>query len=269
MCEDILRYKYLPIDENTLSVISNGTIKFSRSIEFNDPFDCSPEFDLPKTLSFLEKRKDLLKQAGDSLGYSPAKRIQNKSKMLKRVENVINRGKYGEEVAEKVGICCLSRNPLNLLMWAHYAKNHTGFVVEFSIPQSTISTIEEVDNYILKWLFPLKVNYSKEKPVINPYDSNDINMQKQFLTKGLDWGYEGEERVIDHIRGHGIHQYDRKRVLKSVIAGMKMSAEDLKKLKLAIDNTNIELKMNIQLYQVKAIKGEFALSVPERIDLVM
>lgn len=38
-----------------------------------------------------------------------------------------------EILNDEIGICSLSRNPLNLLMWAHYASSHTGFVVEFSV----------------------------------------------------------------------------------------------------------------------------------------
>jgi hypothetical protein len=268
MPEDMLRYKYLPFNEGSICIISEGTLKFSSPDEFNDPFDCSPEFDVEKHLEYVSSLKDLLKRAGDSLGYSPAQRIQNKNQMLKRVERATSEPNFGKQITKDVGICSLSREPLGLLMWAHYANNHTGFVVEFSIPQTAISTIEEANDYILKWLFPLKVVYSSNKPVINSFDSKEVNMEKQFLVKGGDWEYEEEERVIDYIRGHGIHTFDRKRILKSVIAGMRMDDGDFLKLESAVTAMNSELNMDVQLFKVKTVKGEFALSVPGRIDLI-
>ncbi len=151
-------------------------------------------------MEYFFNHKDLLIRVGDSLGYSPAQRIQNKNRMLKRVESATSEPNYGQQIAENIGICSLSREPLNLLMWAHYAKNHTGFVVEFSIPQTGISSDKEANDYMLKWLFPFKVVYSSNKPIINPLDSQEVNMERQFLVKGGDWEYEEEERVIDYTR---------------------------------------------------------------------
>ena len=108
MPDNILRYKYLPINEDSLKTISEGTIKFSSPSEFNDPFDCSPDYDVQKNLQYVTKRKDLLKIAGERLGLSPAKRIQNKKKMLKNVERATSQDGYGGKVAEQTGICCFA-----------------------------------------------------------------------------------------------------------------------------------------------------------------
>ncbi len=117
-------------------------MKFTCPSEFNDPFDCDPEMDEDKHLNYIKGRKDLLKKVGDDLGLSPAERIQQKGVMLKRVGNAIQNGEFGQKLVNEVGICSLSRDPLNLLMWAHYAKDHTGFVVEFCIPTQAKTYIE-------------------------------------------------------------------------------------------------------------------------------
>jgi hypothetical protein len=267
MPENLLRYKYLPITGDSLKIITEGTIKFSAPSEFNDPFDCSPDYDVQKHLEYVSGRKDLLKKAGEKLGFSPAKRLQNKKKMLKNVERATSQEDYGGRIAEQTGICCLSRDPLNLLMWAHYAKNHTGFVVEFSIPQNMECTKEEVSEIIIGHLFPLKVEYSKEKPVIDSNDDNDTNLNKQFLTKSIDWVYEQEERVIDYIRGSGIHPYKHTTILKSVIAGLKMTDDDYDTLKSVITEFNKKTNSNVQLYKAIKTKGQFAIHVPERLEL--
>lgn len=268
MSDEMLRYKYLPMSPDSLKVISEGTIKFSSPVEFNDPFDCSPDTDIKKHLEYFSKRKDLLKIAGNKMGLSPAKRIQNKKIMLKNIERAASKEDYGAEIARQTGICSLSREPLNLLMWAHYAKNHTGFVVEFSIPQSVECTTNEVNEYLLKCLLPLKVIYSEDKPIIDPSDDNDTNINKQFLTKSIDWEYEQEERVIDYIRGSGVHPFDHKTILKSVIAGLKMDDNDYSVLQSTITAMNNELNTNVKLYKVQKTKGKFAICIPERADLI-
>lgn len=41
--EDVFyRYKYLPFNEGSLKVITEGTVKFTCPLDFNDPFDCQP-----------------------------------------------------------------------------------------------------------------------------------------------------------------------------------------------------------------------------------
>jgi hypothetical protein len=265
MSGTMLRYKYIPFDEGSLCILKDGTMKFTRPSEFNDPFDCDPEVDEHQWIKYIKSEgKDLLKRAADSLGLSPAKRIQQKNVMLKRLTKAFQNGEFGQKAVNDVGICCLSRDPLNLLMWAHYAKDHTGFVIEFCIPTET-STYGKDD--ILNWLFPLEVKYQKEKPLIdNPRDKN-IYFDKQFLIKGLDWEYEQEERVIDHWRGFGIHRYDRKTILKSVIAGVRMCDEHFVILKNTIDTINAELGINVEVYKAQILKGKFALFIPERGDL--
>jgi len=262
IADKILRYKYLPVDDSfkepfdkkgSLSVIKDGTIKFSHAKEFNDPFDCYPEVNLEKlSKSFAEKEKNI----GDVLGLSPAQRIQEKPKQLKKLERDFF-SNLSEKLNNQIGICSLSRNPLNLLMWAHYATSHTGFVIEFSIPIKSTSFDD------LNCLVPFSVEYKKEKPII----ISPKSLKEYALTKGEDWKYEQEERVIDFIRGCGIHPYDRKQILKSVIAGMRMSDADFSVLKKSVDAVNTALGINVAVHKAEPLQGKFALFVQDRDDL--
>ncbi|MES9903808.1 MAG: DUF2971 domain-containing protein [Sedimenticola sp.] len=211
----------------------------------------------------------MIKKAGDYRGYSPAERIANRRKMLKQVENAVLNDSFVKQLSKGIGVCSLSRDPLNLLMWAHYAKNHTGFVVEFCIPTIAECTKSEAIDYMLDFLVPLEVDYSEEKPTLNSFDDEDkeLNANKQFLIKGSDWMYEKEERVVDQFRGPGIHKYNRNAVLKSVIAGMRMDDNDCKILSSSINSVNESEGSNIQLYQAAPVKGEYRLYVPGRDDL--
>jgi len=271
MPETILRYKYVPFDESfiepfdkkgSLSIIKDGTIKFTHAKNFNDPFDCYPEVDIKKLSKAFAGNNGIFKQICDARGLSPEQRIQEKPKLRKKLESKMEPYFSNEGLRDQIGVCCLSKNPLNLLMWAHYATRHTGFVVEFSIPiKSTLS-----DD--LNCLVPFPVEYKKEKPIVG-----EVKVRDFFLTKGKDWEYEQEERVLDFDRGidsekgYKIHPYDRKQILKSVIAGMRMSDNDFVVLKNTVDAVNTELGTNVAVHKAKSLQGKFALFVQDRDDL--
>ncbi|MEQ1622547.1 MAG: DUF2971 domain-containing protein [Methylococcales bacterium] len=266
MPEDkILRYKYFPIDDSfkepydkkgSLSAIKDGTIKFAHAKEFNDPFDCSPEVDVNKLSDSFAGNKEFFKQIGSQLRLSPAQRIQEKPKQIKKLETHLFNNP-AEILNNDIGICCLSRNPLNLLMWAHYATKHTGFVVEFSIPIKSTT----YDDHLC--LVPFPVEYKNERPIIK----NHKWFKEQLLTKGKDWEYEQEERVLDFVRGYGIHPYDSKQILKSVIAGMRMSDKDFSVLKKSVEAVNKELAINATVHRAEPLPRKFALFVRDREDL--
>lgn len=262
--ERIRRYKYLPFNEGSLKIITDGTIKFTAPSELNDPFDCAPDTDTSNIEDYINTHPDLLKKVGDSLNLSPEQIIEEKPAMIRRLVTAAESGAFGQQTSDRVGICSLTRDPLNLLMWAHYAQHHTGFVVEFDIPVKVCDEDKPRTDRILQWLIPQEVEYKASKPVVNFFDDKDTMITKQFLIKGKDWEYEQEERVIDYVRGHGIHRYDRATILHSVIAGMKM--ENLKYMALveSIKKANDDLDQKIGVCKAKPVKGRFELFVPNR-----
>ena len=266
---DMDRYKYLNFSEGSLCVISEGTMKFTAPSCFNEPFDCAPDFDRDKQVEYFMQQKEAIMNISDQHGQSPSQRLMYKKRLRKKVENEVKEGKYASVFLDELGVCSLSRTPLNLLMWAHYAKNHTGFVVEFSIPIPKNSGFSdyEVTKSINENLVPFPVQYEEEKPIIDPHDHEMVNMVKNFLTKGKDWEYENEERVIDYVRGKGIHPYNRKKILKSVIAGMRMSSDNYQSLKKIIDDVNNKLGIEVELFRASPVKRTYALEVTDRPDL--
>ncbi|TSA09789.1 MAG: DUF2971 domain-containing protein [Deltaproteobacteria bacterium] len=265
--ERIRRYKYLPFDEGSLRIITDGTIKFTPPSKVNDPFDCAPDVETCNIAEYLNSRPDLLARAGERLNLSPAQIIEEKQTMIKRLEIAADHGAFGQQFSDSVGICSLTRDPLNLLMWAHYAQHHTGFVVEFDIPIVVTDTDKPPTESLLDWLIPQEVEYQTSKPVVSFFDDKDVTTKKQFLVKGEDWAYEQEERVIDYVRGHGIHKYDRKTVLHSVIAGMRMDDRNYMTLVESVNKANQDLNLRIEVYKTEPVKGKFELFVLGRSDL--
>ena len=105
---------------------------------------------------------------------------------------------------------CLSETPASILMWSHYAMNHTGFCVEYDF-----NNLSAENHYILEHLE--KVNYTDQLPSL-PLASLIQVMRKKLdptfkkdpkiteattetcveaiLTKNSVWNYEKEWRLI-------------------------------------------------------------------------
>jgi hypothetical protein len=265
----IRRYKYLPFDEGSLCIITDGTIKFTLPSKLNDPFDCAPDIDTHNIEEYFDTRPDWWERARERMNLSPAQLKKQKPLMIDRIRIAAKNGGFGQQASDNVGICSLTRDPLNLLMWAHYAQQHKGFVVEFDIPVEITDIDAPPTNRNLEWLIPQKVEYQKRKPVVNFFDDIDVKTQKQFLIKGEDWRYEQEERVIDYVRGAGIHKYDRATILHSVIAGMKMDDCNYMTLVKSINKINRDMNLKIDVYKTEPVAGtgKFELFVPMRSDL--
>lgn len=248
------RYKYLPFDEGSLNILTRGTLKFTCPLNFNDPFDCYPVFD-PSSIEQLEKhRPDLLKAAGRAEGISPAKRLQRHGIYKAKIKKAVESGDYAKGIVKDLGICCLSRNPKNILMWSHYAKNHTGFVVEFKIDTSAPRSL-------LDRIVPLPVVYQQERPMLKWGDKN-IDIQSYFLTKSLDWEYEAEERILTTHEGPGFHPYSRVHFLNSVIAGARMSDDHFRILEETVAQVSKTIGKQIHLYQAHLAANEYRVIVP-------
>lgn len=264
----IVIYKYLPFNDGSLKVLSEGTMKFTKPSDFNDPFDCAPDYNSNNIKEYLELRPDLVQKVASHMGLSPNQIAQEKPAMIKRLQTAFKAGKFGQPFSDRVGICSLTRDPLNLLMWAHYADNHTGFVIEFNIQPDFDPNNCQDSVQFAEWLIPQKVDYQSNKPVVSLFDDNLTRTDKQFLIKGMDWQYEQEERVIDHVRGSGIHEYNQKQILSCVIAGMKLEDPNYSKLRDTIATINRDNGLEIKLYRAVPIEGKYGLYVPNRPDLV-
>ncbi|EHY1692756.1 DUF2971 domain-containing protein [Escherichia coli] len=160
----MILYKY--IDKTSLErFFKDGyiSIKFTPYSEFNDPFE--------------------------SYGYELS--LDSES-----LEPLAMRG----EINQNVACLCLSKNPLNVLMWSHYADKHQGFVVAidteragFDDEEKCLITAQKGDINYLESRIKSKLKISQE----NIYSTDVIS--KLLLTKSLHWKYEEEVRIIKRV----------------------------------------------------------------------
>jgi|SRR6516162_7903356 hypothetical protein len=100
------------------------------------------------------------------------------------------------KIMADTSIFCLSETHDNLLMWSHYAQNHTGAVIKFLVlPEAGSATV-----------LAQPVRYSNKIPLLNFADLADFEKLRRdvydviTLTKSDVWSYEKEWRMIASLR---------------------------------------------------------------------
>lgn len=274
-------FKYLHPDRT--DVLKNAKIRYSSPSTLNDPFEVKPfltgiapnkllESGLNSHLSELlvAEYEKLPREFRRKISIDKFKQTAN-NQMPKMHEYMYEaqqeilpliQMKMDKVFDEMFGILCLTESPKNLLMWAHYADSHQGFVIEFDSdhPYFDRRLTSEDDFRCLK-----KVIYRKNRPNI---DLSEIKNIEPFLTKGEEWGYETEWRIMDNLQKaseiigegvNGIHLFNfPKSIVKAVIMGCKMS--ETKKLEIKnILSSSIEYA-NVKFVQTQIDQSKYALT---------
>ncbi|MHA1877864.1 MAG: DUF2971 domain-containing protein [Promethearchaeota archaeon] len=169
--------------------------------EFNDPFDCR----IPESFFMLNTDDKIEKYitgfVNRNLEYFQDKKIDipNYVAFLKKdlKENTsIYQGKlnqiYLREGDLHFGIFSAAKIWDNILMWAHYSANHSGFCIGFnreklydSLPSTTAASTTAAS-----------VMYMKKFPLIDPFDDFVQKMFQKSHTKAINWKYEKEYRFF-------------------------------------------------------------------------
>jgi len=172
-------YKYSAVNQYFFDALSRSSFWFSHHDKLNDPLDCK-----------LELSDELLESHFGSDSKHPFIR-----------DFAVN--------AFIWGVCCFTTDPVNYLMWSHYAAGHTGVCLEFRTRRSEL---------LLNTLHP--VTYSDESRVIKTMDE----YPKAFFQKTTHWAYEKEWRLL----GGGDEYMSYPRVaLSSITFGVKATADTI------------------------------------------
>jgi len=195
-------------------IFEDKTLWFSNPLNFNDPFELKPHIEKivnDEKHILLDSFSHHINQANE-FHYSTVKAILN-----------------------NIGILSLSENKEHLAMWAHYANNHKGIVIEFD-KKHWFFTKMKLPKYATVIHNLRKVNYvlKNGRKSIN---SNEYFEDKDtYLTKSCDWEYEKEYRMTvyvetndEYIDGIGIKFPTE--LIKSVYIGSKAEKETIKYIK--------------------------------------
>lgn len=256
-------YKHVRFSEGSLCIIQDGTLSFTPPSKFNDPFDCLFNIDDDYNYTTNELR-DLHARYGCKR-LSTAKRLQANQKFKRQQKIGISDSSFFLKFHQRTGVCCLNHNPLEILMWSHYADNHKGFLLEFKFPKSSLKY-----KTVLKDFIPVPVSYSKDMPTLSKKDKfglhNSETAKKIYLTKHDSWAYEKEFRVVSNDMEQPIQSYPRDELLCSVILGLKMLPENQERIK----NLLKQLLIEVPLYRAEMVEGKYGITVPNhpRLDVL-
>jgi len=242
-----------------LTFFSKPTLRYSLVDKFNDPFElqCSVNCVANKVQMFT-KIKEI---------YLPVADIE------KNINYYME--KLPEICQKSFLICCLNNDPLGLLLWAHYAKSHKGFLIEYKFPLDTEESA-----------LPLKVNYESTYPsmkanleeLINLFSGNINNKlfkeltEKMFLNKSNEWKYEEEYRYVvpkDKYMSENIKGFTFDESKNFIYEEIK--PENISSIVLGVNNINNEeliheqlkkFNPNINIYRAERSKNEYKLIVP-------
>lgn len=100
---------------------------------------------------------------------------------------------YSKYITNKA-ICCFSKRMDSILMWSHYANNHTGFCVGFDedrLPENPL-----IFDVIYTDVFP---DFNTSKIKTQTKIPGKVRLKETIpplITKYCDWSYEDEVRLI-------------------------------------------------------------------------
>lgn len=186
MAPPSILYKYLP--PSRTDVLLRKRIRFSPPEDLNDPFESRPVIHAdPKSTE-----EATLSELGDrDLAEKKARWWDDRAHRV-GTEIVRNR------VNESFGVLSLSEDPVQPVMWAHYADNSRGFLIGFDTTHKWFHG-EDADGRMSNGLY--RVRYVGERPelligpdgVIYPEDL----IPTTILQKNKAWEFEKEWRCIE------------------------------------------------------------------------
>jgi hypothetical protein len=176
-------------------ILTQQEIFLSSPSEFNDPFDCR----IPESFSMLNTDEKLDKYFKEfvirNIDYLNANRI-NIPKYIAFLKKDLkeNTAFYQKNLNQRYlkdgdlyfGIFCTTKVWNNILMWAHYSSNHSGFCVGLNR--------EILYDYHLTNATAASVIYRKTFPLIDPFDDFIQKMFQKSHSKANNWRYEKEYR---------------------------------------------------------------------------
>jgi hypothetical protein len=214
-------YKYMNPDRQ--GILDNWLIRFTQPKALNDPFEMRLHIAGYGThdevlqiaarrweLHVRERYDDLVREHGPRITFDEfrariepertamietamARASEHNAEMARRIDDLMN---------TSIGVLSLCEHPDSLLMWPHYGDSHRGFVIEFDTaspffnqtrpPPHVTVTDEAAAAFAEEHGRLRRITYQVARPsVVVTRLTFDL-----ILTKGEEWRYEGEWRML-------------------------------------------------------------------------
>lgn len=241
-------------DEWLRSILIDSDLYLSSPQDFNDPFDTSANVIYTGTPQKNRLRyKQLIKDRMPGIS-----RAQRREKLLE----FERRGVSPEVIKETflrhtqgVGLACFTEDPRNILMWSHYAKKHSGIVLQFELARDPESL-----------LFALKMHYSDDYPSYDFHKDLQDQFEPILLRKALLWKYEMEWRIL-RIGGARTYQAFKPSALTGLIFGCKATTAYKKYIHMLLNERQSLHNTPLNLYQAIKHQSKFKLRITSCLNL--
>lgn len=246
-------YKLREVNDFSLSNLRERTVHLTFASNFNDPYDSAVNFDLGFGTSHAERLLSNIKDiaAAERLAILGADdpvleivRYVHKKYDLHNESDIGNFAKFLTEshrasmanlkaqmnnrIQNTYKVCSLTERLDSLPLWAHYAKNHTGFAVEYDFKSLPLHD----PMGILLWPVLYKGVFDATDMMRGVERGDPFNNMFALIAalhKSPDWSYEDEWRLV-LVDGSSQLSRNFSAPLKSVYLGSQISEEHAEKV---------------------------------------
>ena len=159
-----------------------------------------------------------------------------------------------EALRKSIGVCSFAGNARNILMWAHYASNHSGVCMQFQFA-ADISVFSRA----------VSVEYSSEYPVVDYFDDIQKSIIPTLFRKSNDWKYEGERRII-HPHGANYFLAYQPSALTGLILGCQLEKPAETAIKQLLDERYEKDFPSIKVYRACRHDAKYQLRLVRQRD---
>lgn len=252
-------YKYTKFNARTMASLVAGKLWFPSPKYFNDPFDCAVldhvnGTELERTISnkiFIKRPKLTQEVKNTNMDTeSVLREIHNKflTTVTIREQELLEISRHAQETLQdslySFGVLSLSASAKSILMWSHYAANHTGICMEFERCQ---------ENRLGQDAKPVK--YSKNRLIVQ---QNENDLPSVLFIKHSGWRYEREWRLLEN-KPNQLHDMPGK--LKTVICGARMPNEHIDVVSSIVDTLNSHRTDKLKLMHAQMKPTTFSIKI--------
>jgi hypothetical protein len=288
-------YKYVSI-ETAKIILNTRKFRYSSPLLFNDPFDVQTELmfnfdinnfhneiidemtrlasldgiipfeedtDLKKAIVLLNKHIQKEGKVNALMKYGLVAIIKDISQVLE--ETRLNYNYMWKEFLKALRVFSMSTKYDSILMWSHYANNHTGVVFKLKVLPEEDNLICVAEPVIYKSK-PLKF-FSKDqliKDILGIQKLEYNKMYRQYAKIKYDlWSYENEWRVWTFEWDHKNELFSDYKLfpneLETVYFGCNIDDDDLNEIK----KLSISVNPKVSFKKATRIAGEYMLGFDE------
>ena len=173
--------------------LERNRIHVSNIKNVNDPWDCRPYFEVDvsdpsQRQRWADRLRPLVEDEDNVDLQQKIARLQRPwdqdERFLELTIVSLMKHNHANNI-ERWRMYCLTPDPASILMWSHYAKQHTGICLEFDTDQNLFGRAQ-------------KVTYGQCLPVITAdlFADQEVLTETILLTKSDKWSYEDEYRLL-------------------------------------------------------------------------